>query len=506
MRKLIFWVLGALLAAGLVLLYQTGMLTSWFGGVPNAQANAAAKYERPKLIELGDGEFGLQLCKEAIESLELSPEAAVTAVKHLPLPPMIGTVQYDPARLFSIKPRFTGDVTEIAPHKATGLKEVLKNGSPTLAEYERPLKFGDKVKQGALLALFSSRDLGEKKAGLVDGLCSLELSQKALERARELFREGAISLSALKVAERQVQADKNAVRTAERTLRMWKLPEKEIQDLKAEAKTILTLDVERDVVDEAYRWARVEIRAPEFDKANPDRLLTILEMNTNLTDMVDPANYSMPLFKLADLSRLQIWVNPPEEYLWLLRDKLKPGAHTLSWKIRFQADSASLPPHLRRPQGQGQADELELPVELISPSLEPNQHTPMLIGYLPNPEYKYLVGQFVTATIMIVPPEGTVEVPTAAVNPLNGQEYVFIEKPGAKDQFLIRRVSVALSLKNTSYVRTRLTPEQEQANENLKPGEYKIQPLKAGDRVVTRGVVELTAALEELRNVKKLSK
>ena len=60
---------------------------------------------------------------------------------------------------------------------------------------------------------------------------------------------------------------------------------------------------------------------------------------------------------------------------------------------------------------------------------------------------------------------------------------MFIENPEAKDQFLIRRVSVALSLSKTSYVRTELTPDQERANLDVKEGEYRIQGLKAGDRV-----------------------
>jgi hypothetical protein len=55
-------------------------------------------------------------------------------------------------------------------------------------------------------------------------------------------------------------------------------------------------------------------------------------------------------------------------------------------------------------------------------------------------------------------------------------------------------------------VRTELGAEQEKANRELKEGEYPIQGLQAGDRVVTRGVVELTAALDELRATKKAAK
>src|SRR5262249_8558335 len=144
------------------------------------------------------------------------------------------------------------------------------------------------------------------------------------------------------------------------------------------------------------------------------RELVIIEKNTNLGDFVDPAR-DTPLFRLADLSRLQIWAHPPEEYLPLLRERLKKfGPGSLRWEVRFQAEPASTPA-------------LDLPVAQISPSLEPNQHTPMLIGPLENPEGKYLIGQFVTTTIYVPPPDDTVEVPTESVNQVEGENIVFVQ-------------------------------------------------------------------------------
>jgi membrane fusion protein, heavy metal efflux system len=489
-KILVYSALGVAIVVGAAFLYQTGKFTEWFGGAPKADG-AAKKRELPKLIELDNGEIGLELSNAAIEALELKPKEAMLAHDYVPLPPMIGTVNYDNDRLFAIKPRFTGEIAEVK--SVAGVEEVIKNGSPTYKECKRPIKFGDKVKQGDVLAVVWSRDLGEKKAALVDAISNLLLSEETLERQHALYLEGAISLAALNLGRNKLQVDKNAVWTAERTLRIWKLTDEDIKAIKDEAKMILEKKADRDIVDEVQRWARVEIKVPWFDAAHPNRLLTILEKNTNLTDMVDPANYTTPLFRVADLSRLQIWVHPPEEYLPMLRQQLKLGPRALKWSIRFQAEAAKMKP-------------LELPVDQISFALEPNQHTPMLLGYLDNPEYKYLIGQFVTATILARPPADTVEVPTDAVNPLSGQEFVFVENPDAKNQFLIRRVSVEQSLQKISYVRTKLTPEQEQINLDVKDRGYKIQPLNPGDRVVTRGVVELTAALEELRSAKKATK
>jgi cobalt-zinc-cadmium efflux system membrane fusion protein len=157
---------------------------------------------------------------------------------------------------------------------------------------------------------------------------------------------------------------------------------------------------------------------------------------------------------------------------------------------------------------------------MISPSLEPNQHTPMLIGYLKNADEKYLVGQFVTATIKVPPPPDTVEIPTDAINPLQGQNLVFVKKAGTENQFVLRRIAVAQSArvedvekstrtglksyKNVSLVRAKLTEEDEKlSREEAAKGRYIIQPLEPGEHVITRGVVELTEAWEDLITQRK---
>jgi multidrug efflux pump subunit AcrA (membrane-fusion protein) len=181
-------------------------------------------------------------------------------------------------------------------------------------------------------------------------------------------------------------------------------------------------------------------------------------------------------------------LHPREEDLKVLRKQLADHSG-LHGKVHLQADPSIV---------------FKLSDIQIAPSLIPDQRTPLVIGYLDNSKYEFLVGQLVVATIMVKPSEETeVEIPTDAVNPLNAQDFVFVENPSAKNQFIIRRVSVARSLKNIAFVRSKLTPEQERINLKLKEGEYRIQPLKPGERVVTRGVVELTAALEELRAANK---
>jgi cobalt-zinc-cadmium efflux system membrane fusion protein len=483
----------AVVGTGSFFLWRAGKLDSLLGHqVVRADSAPSQKYARPELLKLANGAYGLKVNKEAVKELELSPITVSAARVPIPLPPMIGSINYDNECLFAIKPRFTGEISQIKqmnePREFSS-----DSGSSRFKITQRGLKFGDKVKQGDTLVVFWSQSLGMQKAAFVDAICNLRLSQAALDRQNTLFLQGAMSAAALKVAERQVQTDNNAVLTAERTLRMWKLTNEQIAEVRVEANIIHDQKVPRDVVKEVEKWARVEVKVPMYEPDHPERELTVVEKNTHINDMVDPANYGTPLFRIADLTRLQIWAHPPEEYLPILRERLKLGPGALTWNIRFQSEPANSPG-------------LVLDVAQISPSLEPNQHTPMMLGYVNNPDGKYLIGQFVTATILIPPPPDTVAIPTEAVNQVEGKDFVFVLRPGTDDEFLIRRVSVAQSFKKNSLVRSKLLPEQERANQEMAPDSYKFEALLPGDRIAARGVLELTAALEDARNANEKAK
>jgi cobalt-zinc-cadmium efflux system membrane fusion protein len=423
------------------------------------------------------GNEGLRLTSEAVAGLRIVPVEVKRATETRPLPPQIGTLNYDNDRLFSIRTRFPGEVAEIKQF------EEETPGSPQ----KRPLRFGDKVAQGETLAVMWSRDLGEKKAALVDAVCSLRLSQDTFSRQYKLFQDAALSLASLKATERQVQADSNAKLTAERTLKMWKMTNEEIQAIIAEANIIHDQKKVR-TADNEMRWARVEIQVPKFLNGDQDSArklnLVVVEKNTNVNDMVDPIN-SPPLFKVADMGRIQIWVHPPEEYLPLIRESLKKGAR-LKWQIRFQSEPANTPP-------------LELDILMIAPSLEPNQHSPMVIGYLDNPEGKYLIGQFVTATIFMPPDADSVDLPTAALNEVDGQSLVFVQPDRGKAEYALRRVAVVRRFKEVVFVRTKLTEDERKTSEDeVKLGRRPIRQLLPGERVLTGGIVQMTAALENL--------
>jgi cobalt-zinc-cadmium efflux system membrane fusion protein len=422
----------------------------------------------------------IRLSPEAARSLRITPETTrviATADKPRPLPPLEGTLAYDNASLFPVRPRFAGEVAEITEIPKETRDQEPDFTLPPAKRYQvtqtRPLGFGDHVTRGQVLAVVWSKDLGTAKAALVDALNNLRWSKDTLARETKTYEEGALSVATLRAAERQVRLDTNALLTAERTLRMWKLTDEEIEAIKREAGSIE--EAKRDPKKETA-WARVEVKAPHDG--------VIVEKNTNLGDWVDPVNGN-PMFRIADLRTLAVWITPMEEYLPVLRKLLeKRGPGRLRWQIRLQAE-----PHTKP---------LESPIERIAPSLDPVNHSLLVMGTVSNPEGRLLVGQFITATVFVHPEKDLVEIPTTALNEESGQSLVFVQPDPTKLEFQVRRVAVTDRFKDVVFVRSKVaTPSRPRKPAGLR-GPWPIRPLEPGERVITQGVPMLTVALRDL--------
>ena len=172
-------------------------------------------------------------------------------------------------------------------------KIVDPHGSPgNIPPLRRDLQAGDAVKKGDLLAVLYSVDLGNKKNDLFDALSQLRLDEEVLKRA-EAYKAAVPEVFLLN-AQRNVQADINAVSRAENTLKTWAIPEEEIQAVRDEVKNY-TSDQERRAKekDRLKQWARVELKAPEdgfIIEQNVALHETVVDNTTNLFQIakVDP--------------------------------------------------------------------------------------------------------------------------------------------------------------------------------------------------------------------------
>src|SRR5262249_50049340 len=128
--------------------------------------------------------------------------------------------------------------------------------------------------------------------------------------------------------------------------------------------------------DRERQWARSELIAPRDG--------TIVERNVGIGEFV--ADNTINLFTIADVDRMLILANPPEEQLPALLARLHVSRN---WTVQV----VGFPP-------------MEARIEDVSFILDPNQHTGVVKGYLDNPGHKIRAGQFVTASVSVPPPEG----------------------------------------------------------------------------------------------------
>ena len=440
-RRVLQYVLTGVVLAGVITagIWYAPVWQQWLSHEPHP----AAGEQRPAAtgaVRVPGKPSTLQVPTDVLERLRIYTALVESCPQGKPLE-LPGTLSLDADRLAHVRARFAGEVVELGVSTRTS----------------RPVSIGDPVQQGDLLAVVWSRDLGEKKSELVDGLSQLWLDEEIANRLEKSFADGAVPERSLREAERKVESDRIAVERALRTLRVWRVSKEEIDELRAEAKQVANKE-RPDREELAAQWARVELCAP-FDGI-------ILERNVARGDLVDTAT---DLFKIADLSRLRVLAHAYEEDL--------PDLDTLTatqrrWKVRV---------------GSGEGVETrDGEFDHIGHLIDPNQHTALVMGWVDNANGRLRAGQFITSAVELPASSGEVLIPGAAVLEKGKQAVVFVQADERTPQFTRLAVAVARRTPHGVVIRNELTPEEQAAG---------VQPLPAGQRVVSSGVVALDAVL-----------
>jgi cobalt-zinc-cadmium efflux system membrane fusion protein len=452
---------------------------------------ASVKEEKPS-ADKKDSESGINvtLVKDKPHTLEVPEEVRtvlgfhkdgrdIVAVAQVPtaMRPLIlsGSTSLDPTHLARIRARFTPTrVVEIAQtHDLPGIGR----GQSEIRE----LRPGDSVRKGDVLGIFYSMEVGSKKNDLLDALVQLELDQKILDLADDPEARGATPQVLYDSFKRAVYGDRNAIDRALNNLKAWDIPQEEIDALHVAAKELAKdknawlktvngrwVNGEKQPNDN-YRenpWGRVTLKAP-FDGV-------IVERNLHVDEMI--IDNTVNLFQIADVSRLLVIANCPEDQLPAL-EALGIGT---PWTVGTVGVDGGLPGT----------------IEEIGYLIDPMQHTAVIKGYMSNPGQRLRGGQYVSATVRIPPPKGVVEIPLNALIDDGKQPLVFVQTDADKDHYTMRRVQVTHRFEDTAFVRSTPIPKEEQltareAEEGLLPKEA-LQP---GDRVVMKGALELKLAL-----------
>lgn len=443
------------------------------------------KLEPVKPVAVGRKSVLFQLAAGKPDTIRIAPEAVeaiqlkTAAVEQAPSPDPLrlpGSLGLDPNLLVPVHSRFPGEVARLAT------VDVPASGGKSA---QRLIRYGDAVKQGQILAVIWSKDIGEKKSELVDALSRLDLDQRLLQRLSSLKPGTIIPEKQLAEARRNVEADVIASEKAIRTLRSWRLTEEEIDEVKREADQLRqataraierasTADPEmwRRAAEESKsksaafsddtKWAELEVRAA-IDGV-------IVEKNINVGTIVDPAD---DLFKIADLSRIQVLASVYEEDLPFL-ERLAPDQR--HWMIDLRSDPNDKP--------------IPGKFEMIGKIIDPVMHTGALIGWLDNRDGQLRLGQFITATIQLPADPAMVVIPASALIEEGAYPAVFVETDAERHEVTRRNVAV------TSRGRTNVFIRSEPTDEERREG---AQPLRVGEKVVVSGGLELFSELLNLQ-------
>jgi RNA polymerase sigma factor (sigma-70 family) len=369
-----------------------------------------------------------------------------------------GVLAFGPERLVRIRACVSGEVTELARGSGAG----------------RPLTTGDRVEKGQLLAVVWSSDRARTKSDLAEALIKLWQDEETLKRYEELFKAGDLPEATLRAKRDMVAADRSTVRAARRMLTVSRVPDEEIEQVERETRLLFDRrdeakepDAERGAKER--EWAKVEVRAPAGG--------TLVEKNVTVGDIVDTAT---DLFKVADLSELNVLAEVDEEDLRLLQGLPTP----IPWQVRLPDSRDGKP--LTSPG-----------IEKLAAVVDPERHTATVTGRVANLDGRLRAGQFVTATVTFPPPAGPrggagneTAVPESALVEQDGDTFVLVRPDPGRPVFAARRVVVVRRGGGVAHVRARLTAEQERKG---------FQPVRPGEHVVTAGALDLQALLDDLK-------
>jgi cobalt-zinc-cadmium efflux system membrane fusion protein len=440
------------------------MVQHWLEDRQAAGLKHAALVQAEKLAELAqDQPDTLCVFDDVRATLGLAVARVKPAVAPEPLK-LDGALYLLSNSMVHVHSRFPGDVKEVGRVESPVSLAPDAETSPDRSRDSRPLQYGDFVRKGQLLAVVWSKDLGEKKSELIEGIARLRIDEAKLKNLEKGEQSGSTSTAKVREQERIVEGDILAIDKAERTLRSWQVPESEIEAVRAEAEKIRDREGPRNK-PLSENWARVEVRA--FVDG------TIVEKNVTVGDYV---SNDLDLFKIADLSRMDVVAHADEEEVPML-ERIPPKQR--DWSIYLKAD-----PH---------EEPLKGSFERVLPIIDPTQHTALVRGWVDNSRGRLRVGQFITAWINLPIPEDEVSIPVSALIDQDGHTFVFVRSASDPHRFTRRRVFpvrrrddvVSLSCHTRNHAAT---------------GKCDADPLVVGDWVVTTGGLQLAAELTNLQS------
>lgn len=304
-------------------------------------------------------------------------------------------------------------------------------------------KVGDRVKQGDVLVVVESPDLGKAQSEYLQRSTEAEIAaaavnpaKEAYERARKLY-DGSQGIALSEVQKREAEhrsavgaaaSAKASLQAAENALHLFGITQDQVKQL-TETKEI---------------QPRFEIRSPIAGQ--------IVEREVTLGELVSPEKEK--LLVVADTSTL-----------WLLADIPEARLADVEVGSKVEVQVAALPN--RRIEGE---------VSLISSEVDPNTRTACLRIVVQNENGKLRPGMFARTLVHAATDDTmkTLVVPDEAVQTVEGKTAVFVPVEGEPNTFAKRNVVVGKSINGYAPI---------------------VSGLKTGEQVVVAGSFILKAEL-----------
>jgi cobalt-zinc-cadmium efflux system membrane fusion protein len=174
-------------AAVCAVVLAAGGAAAWLAsGKPPSTAPAASVSKEsdgaPKIRRTAADEVAVPAEVRASLGLKTAPAAA--PARRRALPAFQGTLNFDSSQLARVQSPFAGSVIELAQ-----MPDAVYTAMPGAAPPKtfRPLRAGDRVERGAVLAVVWSKELGEKKREFVDAISKLKSDVVTLMRLDDLY-------------------------------------------------------------------------------------------------------------------------------------------------------------------------------------------------------------------------------------------------------------------------------------------------------------------------------
>jgi len=253
---------------------------------------------------------------------------------------------------------------------------------------------GDRVKDGDRLLLLDSPAFGEAQLEYRKAMTTLNVTDKALARAKALIDRGAIGAGEYQRREADYENARADLHEAEEKLHLLGMTEREIKRLGA--KTLPHAEV-----------AQVALRAPFVGE--------IIERNATIGEVIDP---NTTLFTVADLSTVWVRADFPEQQA----GRLKTGL-TIELKVSAYPDIV-----------------FRGAITYVGAVIDPTTRTVTARAEVANPDGRLRPEMFAEVTLM-TDEQSVLSVPHAAVQQVGSRTVAFLVRGSRR--FESREVTVA---------------------------------------------------------------